>query len=131
MPGSYTQQISRKFTAGENLAAYRVVVTGAGPVVNLADAGDIHPVGTTGIDGAVAKGAAVDVTLWNAPGTRLVTAGGIITAGAAVALAANGKIVAATSETEYYGIALEAAAGDGAVIEVLPIAGMAAVPSGS
>lgn len=131
MSGSYTQQISRKFTAGENLAAYRVVVPGAGTVVNLADAGDTCLVGTTGIDGAVASGAAVDVTLWNAPGTRLVTAGGIITAGAAVALAANGKIVAATSETEYYGVALEAAAGDGAVIEVLPIVSMAAAPSGS
>ena len=120
MPGSYTSQPSRKFVAGENLASYRVVTGTTAAAVMLADAVTDPPVGTTGIDGGVASGEKVDVLLMNAPGTRLLTAGAAITAGVNVAVTTAGKVIAVTDEMFIFGVALEAAAGDGDVIEVMP-----------
>ena len=120
MPGSYTSQPSRKFVAGENLASYRVVTGTTAAAVLLADSYTHTPVGTTGIDGGVASGEKVDVLLMNAPGTRLLTAGAAITAGVNVAVTTAGKVITATDELIFFGVALEAAAGDGAVIEVMP-----------
>lgn len=127
---SYMDLPTRVFTAGEALAAYRLVILSNNEVV-LADAGDTAIIGSTGIDGAVPDGADVNVRLWNAPGTRKLTAGGAITAGAAVAVAANGKVVALTDEANGYGSALEAASVDGDVIEVLPLGAMYVMPTGS
>ena len=132
MPGSYTSQPSRKFVAGENLASYRVVTCTDAAAVRLADDATETPVGTTGIDGGVASGEKVDVLLMNAPGTRLVTAGAAITKGMPVVVTTGGKVIAVTDEEYIFGVALEAAAGDGAVIEVLPYGGgHLYVPSGS
>jgi hypothetical protein len=130
MPGSYTSQPSRKFVAGENLASYRVVTAEAAAVL-LADSATAAPIGTTGIDGGVASGENVDVLLMNAPGTRLLTAGAAITAGDAVAVTTDGKVIAATTEEYVFGLALEAAAGANAVIEVLPLQCGFYAPSGS
>lgn len=130
MPGSYTSQPSRKFVAGENLASYRVVTSETAAIV-LADASTYPPIGTTGIDGGVSIGENVDVLLMNAPGTRLLTAGAAITAGYPVAVTTDGKVIAATTEEYIFGLALEAAAGDGAVIEVLPLFSVAYSPAGS
>lgn len=129
MPGSYTSQPSRKFVAGENLASYRVV-TGAAAVF-LAHSADAPPIGTTGIDGGVSSGENVDVLLMNAPGTRLLTAGDAITAGYPVAVTTDGKVIAYTTEEYIFGVALEAAAGANAVIEVLPLQCGFYSPSGS
>ena len=120
MPGSYTSQPSRKFVAGETLYSYRVVCGTTDAAVLLADSNKETPVGTTGIDGGVASGDKVDVLLMNAPGTRLLTAGAAITAGVNVAVTTAGKVITATDEPFLFGVALEAAAGDGAVIEVMP-----------
>jgi hypothetical protein len=119
MPGSYTSQPSKKLLAGEALAQYRLVTLTSNEVL-LCDAAN-YPVGTVGVDGGVADAEYVDVTLANAPGTRLLTASAAITAGATVSWADTGKVVAYTNQDFIYGIALEAAAGDGAVIEVLPL----------
>jgi hypothetical protein len=126
----FTDLQTRVFTAGEALAAYRLVIMSNNEVV-LADAGDTAVMGSTGIDGAVADGADVNVRLWNASGTRRLTAGGAITAGAAVAVAADGKVVALTDEANGYGVALESAAADGDVIEVLSLGAMYVMPTGS
>lgn len=134
MPGSYTSQMSRKFVAGETLYSYRVVCGTTNAAVILADAPTavLAPFGTTGIDGGVASGELVDVLLMSAPGTRLVTAGAAITKGVPVVVTTGGKIIAATGAEEYiFGVALEAAAGDNAVIEVLPAVGGLYVPAGS
>ena len=131
MPGSYTSQPSRKFVAGENLASYRVVTGTTDAAVRLADAATDIPVGTTGIDGGVSSGDKVDVLLMNAPGTRLLTAGAAITTGGPVVVTTGGKVIAATDEEYIFGVALEAAAGDNAVIEVLPAVGGLYVPAGS
>lgn len=120
MPGSYTSQNSRKFVAGETLYSYRVLTNTTAAAVLLADSATEPPVGTTGIDGGVASGDKVDVLLMNAPGTRLVTAGAPITAGVNVAVTTAGKVITATDGPFLFGVALEAAAGDGAVIEVMP-----------
>jgi hypothetical protein len=119
MPGSHTSQPSKKLLAGENLAQYRLVTMTSNEVF-LCDAINV-PMGTVGVDGGVLDANYVDVTLTNAPGTRLLTASAAITAGALVSWADTGKIVAYTNQDYIYGLALEAAAGDGAVIEVLPI----------
>jgi hypothetical protein len=63
--------------------------------------------------------------------TVLLTAGGAITSGVGVALAANGKVFEYTNESTIYGQALEAAAVDGDIIEVMPMQAMVAIPSGS
>ena len=133
MPGSYTSQPSRKFVAGENLASYRVVTGTTDAAVLLADSYTETPVGTTGIDGGVTSGDKVDVLLMNAPGTRLLTAGAAITKGEPVVVTTGGKVITVTGDEEYiFGVALEAAAADGAVIEVLPLAaGGLYAPSGS
>ena len=127
---SYMDLPTRVFTAGEALAAYRLVFLSNNEVV-LADGDSLLVIGSTGIDGAVADGADVNVRLWNASGTRRLTAGGAITAGEVVAIAAGGKVVEQTDETIIYGLALEAAAADGDVIEVLPIGPLYALPTGS
>ena len=129
MPGSYTSQNSKKLLAGENLAQYRLVTMASNEVL-LCDAANM-PVGTIGVDGGVADTEYVDVTLSNAPGTRLLTASAAITAGAYVSWADTGKVVAYTNQAFIYGVALEAAAGDGAVIEVLPGYSPIVAPSGS
>ena len=131
MSGSYTSQPSRKFVAGENLASYRVVTGTTAAAVRLADDATEPPVGTTGIDGGVSSGDKVDVLLMNAPGTRLLTAGAAITAGVPVAVTTAGKVIAATTEEYIFGWTLEAAAGDGAVIEVLPLNSGIYSPAGS
>jgi hypothetical protein len=131
MPGSYTSQPSRKFVAGENLASYRVVTGTTAAAVILADYTTSPPIGTTGIDGGVSSGENVDVLLMNAPGTRLLTAGAAITAGDPLAVTTDGKVIAAPPEEYIFGVALEAAAGANAVIEVLPIQGSFYAPKGS
>jgi len=59
------------------------------------------------------------VRLWNAQGTRKMVAAGAITKHAIVYGAAGGKIDD-TANGNPIGIALEAASGDGSIIEVLP-----------
>jgi hypothetical protein len=129
MPGSYTSQPSKKLLEGEALAQYRIVTLTSNEVL-LCDAINV-PVGTIGVDGGVADAEYVDVTLGNAPGTRLLTASAAITAGALVTWADTGKVVTYTDQEYVYGIAIEAAAGDGAVIEVIPVFPGAYVSSGS
>jgi len=51
------------------------------------------------------------------PGTVEITAAGVITAGATIYGADDGKVSTTSSSTDKYGKALEAASGDGAVIE--------------
>lgn len=58
---------------------------------------------------------------WGAGGTVKAIAGGAITEGAYVKLAATGKILAGGGGSDRnWGIALEAAAADGDIIEILP-----------
>ena len=132
MPGSYTSQNSRKFVAGETLYSYRVVCGTTDAAVILADDANAPlPYGTTGIDGGVASGDLVDVLLMSAPGTRLLTAGAAITKGAPVVVTTGGKVITATDDLFVFGVALEAAAGDNAVIEVLPLTSGAYISAGS
>ncbi len=72
-------------------------------------------------EAGLAAGDVVTLHHRTAQGTLKMVASGAITAGANVFTAASGKISAAQASTSYLrGIALEAASGNGSVIEVLP-----------
>lgn len=79
-------------------------------------------VGITRLDQVA--GEEVGVAYFNKPGTSEMEAAGEITVGAAVYAAASGKIQALPTAAGDYvkvGVALEAAAEDGDIIEVLPV----------
>jgi len=106
----------RTFTAGAAIAQYLRVKLSAG---KLAAAGATDAdLGTIERD-SFADGDEVSVRLWNAPGTRKMVAAGAITQYANVYGASGGKVDDVSNE-KFIGIALEAATGDGSIIEVLP-----------
>lgn len=112
----------RNFQAGSGgVTAGRLVKLSSGKVVhNTATATD-DPIGT-----AVSTGAENDyvtVQFLAKDGTLEMCAAGAITSGAEVYAAASGKIQALPATAATYrkiGIALQAASGDGSIIEVLP-----------
>jgi hypothetical protein len=111
----YTETACRAFKANVALGQYlRVYPLSTGKVA-LAGA-TIRGVGTTDRP-ALAADEPVAVRLWSAQGTRKMMASEAITAGADVYAAASGKI--ATTGTVFVGTALEAASGDGSIIEVM------------
>lgn len=106
----------KTFTAGEALAAARRVKLTAGTAeqVEYADAADDF-VGVT--LAAAASGSPVAVKLKNAPGTVEIEAAGVITVNNTIYGAADGKVSMASTGNDKFGKSLEAASGDGAVIE--------------
>lgn len=115
-----TNASPKTFTAGEALEAYCQVKlhSTAGEVV-YADAGDGPDVIGVTLD-KVASGEKVAVQLKNAGGTFKIRAAAAILAHAELKGANDGKVTAVgtTSTEPVAGRALEAASGDGAVIEV-------------
>lgn len=108
---------SRTFVAAAAMAACLRVALNASGQVALAGAEEID-IGTTE-QRALSALDSVSVALNNAEGTRYMTASAAITALAQVYGAASGKI-SATPNGNPIGYALEAASGDGSVIEVFP-----------
>jgi hypothetical protein len=113
---------SKTLTAGTGgvSADTLVKLDGVEAVANTATSTDA-PIGVA--QATAADGEEVSVRLLNQPGTVLMTASGAITAGADAYAASAGKIQALPVGAGTYkkiGIALEAAATDGDVIEVLP-----------
>jgi len=111
-----TQSDSPKtFEAGEDMDAFlRVVISNDGTVM-LADAVD-YGIGVTQKDSD--DGESVAVRLDSHGGSSKMTASGAIIAGRKVYAAASGKIAA--TGTNVIGTAIDAASGNGSVIEVLP-----------
>ncbi|MDD5566232.1 MAG: DUF2190 family protein [Candidatus Omnitrophica bacterium] len=115
----YTDNGVKTFTAGEALARARRVKlsSGYGTQVEYADAADDY-IGVT-LE-AAASGEPVAVKLKRAsPGTVEVEASVTTTAGATLYGAADGKVSVSSTGTDKFGKGLEAASGDGAVIEAL------------
>lgn len=110
---------TKSFIAGAAIAKHLRVKLSSGKlaVAGLAD----NDIGT--IDYAVfADGEDAAVNLRSLQGTEIVIAGGEITLGAKVYTAADGKVSATGAGTSYLrGIALEAAAADGDIIEIMPL----------
>ena len=107
----------KTFTATEALeAARRVKLTsGSGTHVEYADDGDDY-IGVTKKKAAILG--SIPVALKRAyPGSVEITASASITAGATIYGADDGKVSEVSSSTDKYGKALEAASGDGAIIE--------------
>lgn len=116
----YTEAGVKAFVAGGALAQHlRVKLsTGKLAVAGAAD-GDHVALGTI-VQEAFADGEVVPVRLRSAQGTFKAIAAGAIAVGAAVYSAADGKVNDVQAQGAFYvGNALEAASGDGSVIEVL------------
>lgn len=99
----------------------RLVKLSSGSVVlNTATASN-EPIGVA--LSTEAQYGSVSVALLNAVGTVEIEAGNVVANGATVYAGANGKVVGAgdvTGNARIIGTALEAASGDGAIIEILP-----------
>lgn len=107
----------KAFECDEALAIHRCVKMDADGKVTYADAADDYH--GTAEQATFAAGEIVSVRLRSASGTRKMVASAAITAGAPVFNANDGKV--APSGNNAIGYALEAASGDGSVIEVLTI----------
>lgn len=111
----------KAFTVGTGgVSAYCLVKLSAGTIVaNTATDSDC-PIGIALDDGSA--GDVVSVAFLNKEGTHQIKAAGAITINADVYAAADGEIQAlpaAAADYKKIGIALQAASGDGSIIEVL------------
>lgn len=116
---------SKAFTAGAAIAKHLRVKISSG---KLAAAGITdNDIGT--LDAASFADLDVrTVSLRSKPGTLICIAADAIVAGAAVYTAAAGKVSdTAASTALLYGIAMAAASGDGAEVEVMPLSAYTAV----
>jgi len=119
---TYTDGITDTFPTGSpELPPYRLVKLSTGKLVlNTATATD-RPIGAT--RDLSEAGDPACIKYLTSPGTIEMEAAGVISSGADVFSAADGKIQALPATTGTYrriGTALEAASAAGAVIEVLP-----------
>ena len=114
---------TRTFLSGADLSSsqYRLVkLDSTQNKVVVATGGTDNIIGVV-LDGGKASGDRVRVGLLSAQGTLLVVASAAITLGASVTATTGGKAVATTTTGNIVaGIALEAAAADGDLIEILP-----------
>lgn len=111
----YVETPTKGFTAGAAIAQFlRVKISSS--VLAVCDATDAG-IGSLE-EAALAANDFVTVRLWNAQGTRKMVAAGAITQYANVYGAAGGKVDDVANEN-FVGIALNAASGDGSIIEVL------------
>ena len=117
----------KTFIAGEILAAWRRVKITAAQTVSYADCGN-YGIGVT--QAAAASAANVDVRLDNHGGTHKVTADGVISAGAAIYSADDGKVSASVFGSSI-GTAVTAATADGDTIEAVIITQAPAASSSS
>lgn len=109
---------TRGFVAGGTVNPYRRVVAASGTVTQAGAAAQGIGVSL----GYATSGEHVSVRLINCSGTQEIEASGAVTINAAVYASADGKVSALPAAAGTYyrvGTALEAASGDGAVIEVL------------
>lgn len=83
-------------------------------------------IGVTQVDGV--SGDVVSVALWSKAGTMKVVASAAISKDAIIYSAASGKVGASASTSYKLGIALEAAASNNDIIEMLPLVGDTVVP---
>lgn len=104
------------FDTAAAIGQYLRVKGSSAGVVAVAGAGDVA-LGITE-EATFAASKPVSVRLKTAPGTRKMVANGAVTVFAPVYAAASGKV--GTTGSVYEGIALEAASGDGSILEVLP-----------
>ena len=112
----------KAFTVGTGgVYANTLVKLSSGTIVDNTATSTDQPIGVARNDGLA--GDVVTVIFLNKEGTIEMKAAGAITSGADVYAAADGEIQALPATAGTYkkiGIALEAASGDGSIIEVLP-----------
>lgn len=114
-----TNGLKKTFTADSEVSQYRVVFLTGADVEHGADTSGGVCIGAT--DRAAGAGESATIVLANGGGSVSLEASEAISAGDAVYAAADGKIGVAGTLTNdvLVGYALEAAAADGDVIEVL------------
>lgn len=101
------------FTATTAITGGRLVEVSGDRSVGTAAADSAKVVGTAGFDAAIGE----SVTVYDG-GVQRLTASGVIAVGARVIAAATGKIATVGAGANPIGIALQAAAADGDVIDV-------------
>lgn len=106
------------------LAASRAVKLGgtAGEIEYAGKGDESHCIGVTDY-AATSTAEATSVRLRNRGGVAEVTASAGIDAHAKVSLASDGRVATTTAAGPIFGVALEAASGDGSIIPVLLMAG--------
>lgn len=120
---AYSQDQNNTYVAGGTIRIHRRVKLSSGSAVE-AGAGEAW-IGVSQASAASGEGVSVRERL--SPGSFFMTAAGVISSGATVYEAADGK-VSATANGAPVGIAREAASADNNIIEVLPVViGQAAV----
>lgn len=118
-------QDTKTFAAGAAVSRGGCLKLSSGQVIHTTAADD-DMIGVA-LNAAAAQGDPVTVAL-RAPTVKMI-AGAAITAGAVVMLTTAGKVITRTTTNAYRGIALEAAAADGDIIEVLTGGYKAVTPS--
>lgn len=116
MGSSISNDGIRTFTSAATMGPHLRVLRDASGNAALAGV-DSPGIGTT-LDSVLTSGDRVGVKLFNHPGTRTMVAAGAISTGSKVYAAAAGKVNDVPAGA-YIGVALEAASGDGAEIEVM------------
>lgn len=113
-----TRQSPATFIAYEALEAHRRVKFHTGTdQLEYADAAEDFE-GVTQESAAAGEGVSIELKR-AATGTVEIEAAGVITAGATIYGAVDGKVSASSTGNDKFGKAIEAASGDGAVIEAI------------
>ena len=120
----YTDGNTKTFTAGAAIAQYARVKFSSGNVITAGIADKDIGIATTA---AAASGDPVAIALISKSGTHKAIAAAAIAQGAAVYTAADGEVSVSASTAFQRGIALEAAATDQDIIEIMPTIGDTAV----
>lgn len=114
----YVDNGFKSFVAAEDLAAYTAVKLDSNGKVVTATAGTDVIIGVVHV--AVASGKAADVRLRSGQGTAIITASDVVAIGAAVTATTGGKAVTTTTaNNQIIGYAIQAAAADGDLIEIM------------
>lgn len=113
MPNSQVDTSVKSFTAGEDLAIYRLVKLTSG-TLNYADAGE-DSIGVT--QSSCDSGEQCAVKLWNSQGTFKIESAGAVTTETAVYVANDGKVDDAVSGS-IIGVSIEAASAAAEYIEI-------------
>jgi hypothetical protein len=116
MPNSQVDTGTKSFTAGADLAIYRLVKLSSGTVIVAGVGEGSSAIGVT--QASADSGAQVSVKLFNSAGTFIIESAGAVATETAVYAAADGKVDDVVSGASI-GVSLEAAGGAAVNIEIL------------
>lgn len=119
--GQRVDSVTKTLPAAAAIAKYKLVtINSSGEWAECA--GGVRPVASVQGTASTAAGDPLSCKLLTGPGSHILMAGAAVTAGNGVSNIAAGKIDDTTEVGSWtFGVAIEAAAADGDLIEVVPI----------